>query len=266
MNQHTKTVTVETKSDGVAHVTLNRPESRNAMNVELMEELTRTLETVAGDTSVRVVILTGAGKAFSVGGDLAEGAGGGVSDGMESSVARMRNYMRASELLITMPQITIAQINGACAGAGLSLACACDLRYSTPDAVFSTAFLSAGLPGDYGGTWTLSRIVGTSRARELFMLPDRFTAERAAELGILHGIEPSDNLAENVTEVANRLASSAPLALAGLKQNLNDALVLPLAELLDVEASRQMACADTDDAREAAQAFLEKRSPKFVGR
>lgn len=254
-------------SGGMGRVTLNRPERLNAMNRHLMVSLTRTLDQAAADESVRVVVVRGNGRAFSVGGDLSDGAGGGVTGGdLESAVREMREHMRAAQLLAEMPKITIAQINGACAGAALALACACDLRYASNDALFATAFLTAGLPGDYGGTWTLSRIVGPARAREMYLLPRRLTAADALGLGLVHEVVEPGQLPLRVNSVAATLLASAPLALAAMKRNLHDALACGFGELLDIEAERQIECARTDDAAEAARAFIEKRPPSFVGR
>ena len=251
-----------------AWVTLYRPERLNAMDRQLMSDLTQALEAVAEHDDVRVVVLSGAGRVFSVGGDLAAGAGGGVvSDDEDESVRRMRDFMRASELLFSMDKITIAQLHGACAGAAFALACACDLRIASESTVFMTAFLTAGLPGDYGGTWLLPRIVGAGRARSMFLLPERLDANQALDWGLVHSVTHDDEgLESEVRATVSRLNASAPRALALMKRNLNDALRLPFGDLLDLEASRQIECAGTQDAEEAARAFVEKREPRFTGR
>lgn len=253
--------------DGVATVTLNRPDRLNTMTDALLEALLATLEKAADDEDVRVVILGGAGRAFCAGGDLAEGVGGGVGGGgaVESAVGNLRRYMRTAQLLHEMPKPTIAAIRGACAGAGLSLACAADLRYASTSAVFNTAFLGVGLSGDFGGTWTLTRIVGTARAREAYLLAERFGADEAERIGLVSKVVPEDALMDEVTGIAARLAAAAPIALRSIKANLNDALRLDFAAALDSEAERHIRSGRTDDAREATNAFLEKRPPVFRG-
>jgi 2-(1,2-epoxy-1,2-dihydrophenyl)acetyl-CoA isomerase len=254
------------KSDGVALVTLNRPDRLNAMTTELLDSVLKALEGVANDDSVRVVILTGAGRAFCVGGDLAAGLEGINGPGpLPSQIGRLRNYMRTSELLYYMPQVTIAAINGACAGAGLSWACACDLRYGGAGAVFTTAFLRAAVSGDFGGTWTLPRIVGPAKARELYLRPSRFDAEEAQRIGLLTSVFPSDQLMDEVAVIADEIARSAPIALRRVKENMNDAETLSFRELLGVEAQRHAYCCTTKDAAEAAEAFVTKREPTFNG-
>lgn len=160
-------------ADGVATITLNRPESMNTMGGELLPLTNAYLAAAASDGDVRAVVLTGTGRAFCAGGDLRDMAAGnrgapGQSIGpgsVERSISDLRYHMRSSQLLREMPKVTIAAINGACAGAGFSWACACDLRYAAESAVFNSAFLTAGLSGDFGGTWTLPRIVGPAKAR-----------------------------------------------------------------------------------------------------
>jgi 2-(1,2-epoxy-1,2-dihydrophenyl)acetyl-CoA isomerase len=252
---------------GIATVTLNRPDRLNTMTDALLEALLATLEKAADDEDVRVVILGGAGRAFCAGGDLAEGVGGGVggAGGVESAVGNLRRYMRTAQLLHEMPKPTIAAIKGACAGAGLSLACAADLRYASTSAVFNTAFIGVGLSGDFGGTWTLTRIVGTARAREAYLLAERFGADEAERIGLVSKVVPDDALMDEVTGIAERLAAAAPIALRSIKANLNDALQLDFPAALEREAERHIRCGRTDDAREATNAFLEKRPPVFRG-
>jgi len=255
-------------SDGIATITLNRPERLNTMNFELLEAALEAIERAASDEAARVVIVTGAGRGFCAGGDLSAGAGGGVASGgaIDTDIGRLRRYMRSSELLHAMPKPTIAAINGACAGAGLSWACATDLRYAAASAVFNTAFLTAGLSGDFGGTWTLPRLVGAAKARELYLLPERFDAAEAARIGLVSKVLPDGELMPFVQTVARRLLGSAPLALRAIKQNLNDALDAGFAELCNREAERHVRCGHTADAREAAKAFIDKRPPRFEGR
>jgi 2-(1,2-epoxy-1,2-dihydrophenyl)acetyl-CoA isomerase len=218
-----------------------------------------------------VVIMTGNGRAFCAGGDLEAMAGGdvpGIEGGsaVDARIAQLRHAMRTSQLLRDMPKVTIAAINGACAGAGLAWACAADLRYCAQSAVFNTAFMTAGLSGDFGGTWTLPRIVGPAKARELYLLAEKFRAAEAEEIGLVSRMVPDGELMGEVRRVAERIAGFAPLTMRAIKANLNDAVALSFAEMLDREADRHIRCGLTEDAREAAMAFLEKRPPRFVGR
>ena len=256
-------------ADHVATITLNRPDKLNAMNRALLEETLAAVEAAASDDAVRVVIVTGAGRGFCAGGDLtAIAEGERVLDGgpLHADVTRLRRYVRIAELLHEMPKVTIAAINGACAGAGLAVACAADLRYAAASAVFATAFLRAGLSGDFGGPWTLTRLVGAAKARELYMLGERFDAAEAARIGLVAKTLPDAELMPHVRDVAARLDASAPLTLRSIKANLNDALEVGFAELLDREAERHVRSGRTRDALEAVQAFLQKRPPVFEGR
>lgn len=252
------------RSDGVATVTLNRPDRMNTMNSQLLDELLETMESVADDDDVRVVVLTGEGRAFCAGGDLQAMPTGG--DSLDAQIQELARQQRSSLLLHEMPKVTIAAVNGACAGAGLTLACAADLRISASSAVFRTAFLSAGMPGDFGGTWSLPRLLGESRARELYLLNEKLTADRAQELGLVARVYEDDEFSDRVTEVARSLIATPPLTLRAMKQNLNGNPSLPFQEALAREAKEQVTIANTDDAAEAWAAFLEKRTPVFQGR
>ena len=254
--------------NGIATITLNRPNRLNAMGGEMLPEALKTIERVAADTGIKVVILTGSGKGFCVGGDLSEGAGGGFGGGepIDTQIRQLREWMRSSQLLHEMPKITIAAINGACAGAGFSWACACDLRIAAEGAKFSTAFMNAGLTGDFGGTWTLPRLVGPAKARELYLLSEVFDSSEALRIGLVSHVTPKEELMSSVMAVSEKLARRAPTALQGIKANLNDSLRLSFSEALDREAERHQRAAQTKDAIEAARAFIEKREPKFIGR
>lgn len=256
----------------VATVTLNRPDRMNTMGEDLNERLLEALQRATDDDEVWVVILTGAGRGFCAGGDLgAMKERGTDADHAASSprgrVEELRRMMRNSQLLHEMPKVTIAAINGACAGAGLSLACACDLRFAAANANFNVAFRNAGLSGDFGGTWTLPRIVGPAKARELYLLSPRFDAEEAERIGLVSKTLPDpEALMAHVAEVADQLVHAAPIAVRSIKANLNDALRLSFSEVLDREAERHIAASRSEDHLEAASAFLEKRRPEFKNR
>ena len=264
--------TVLYERDGrVATVTLNRPERMNTMGDDLPERALEALQRAADDADVWAVILTGAGRAFCAGGDLGAMAEGTTAREQATAsdqgrVEHPRRMMRSSQLLYEMPKVTIAAINGACAGAGLAWACACDLRYAAASAKFNVAFRNAGLSGDFGGTWTLPRIVGPAKARELYLLSPRFDATEAERIGLVSEVLPDGELMTRVRAVADDVVCSAPIAVRQMKANLNDALRLSFTELLDREAARHIASARTQDHKEAARAFLEKRPPAFGNR
>ncbi len=191
-------------ADGIATITLNRPERLNAMNAALLQGALEALETAAADDGVRVVVMTGAGRGFCAGGDLSarDTLGTGPT---QSRIRVLRTYMRSSQLLREMPKVTIAAVNGPCAGAGFSWACAADLRYAASSARFVTAFLNAGLSGDFGGTWTLPRIVGRARARELYLLSEAISAEQAEGIGLVTKAVPDAEFMPYVYSVARKL-------------------------------------------------------------
>lgn len=256
-------------ADAVATITLNRPDDLNTMGGALVPMALEAMELAAADDGVLAVILTGAGRAFCAGGDLrgmSNALGGEAPPTLEESVARLRAAMTTSELLHEMPKVTIAAINGPCAGAGLAWAGACDLRYCSESAKFNTAFMTAGLSGDFGGTWTLPRIVGPAKARELYLLAEKFDATEAARIGFVSAVLPDGELLPFVRDKAARVAGFAPLTMKAIKENLNDSVDHSFADQLDLEADRHVRCGRTEDAREAARAFLEKRQPVFNGR
>lgn len=258
---------VESWRDGpVGYVRLNRPDQMNAMNDALLDALVEALEDVSHDSAVGAVVITGAGRAFCAGGDLNAMAEGFAQATLASETAKLRRHARAAELLRTMPAVTIAAVNGACAGAGLGLALAADLRLAASSAVFKTAFLTAAMSGDFGTAWSLSRLLGEARARELYFLNERIDTDVAARLGLVSKVFEADVFTQEVDRVARAIATSAPLARAGMKLNLNEAHAIDLTEAIARESSRHVACAFSADAAEAGSAFLERRPPVFSGR
>jgi len=253
--------TIRYERDGpVATLTLNRPDHMNGMTNRMVRETTQALAAAAEDRDVRVLILTGAGRAFSPGADL-----GNVASGAPDEPLRAADF-RAPVFLHEMPAVTIAAINGACAGAGLGWACACDFRIAAESARFNTAFLDVGVAGDMGGPWTLARLVGPAKARELYFLPQKFDAAEAARLGVVMKVVPDADLAGEVAALAGRLASAAPLALRALKANFVDSERMDLAGFVALETERHMGLFRTYDTREAFAARFERREPKFEGR
>ena len=250
---------------GVATITLNRPRALNALNAQMVDEILDALDDVSVDDGIRALVITGAGRGFCAGGDLSASDTLG-SGNTESRIGVLQSLQRSSKLLHEMPKVTIAAINGPCAGGGFSWAAAADLRYAAQSAKFTTAYLNAGLSGDFGGTWTLPRIVGSARARELYLLSDRFTADDAERFGFVSAVLPDDALMDHVRSVAERLLAAAPIALQRIKQNLNDAEDLPFNDALDREADRHVRTGVSADSAEARRAFMEKRSPRFTGK
>ncbi|MEJ1179572.1 MULTISPECIES: enoyl-CoA hydratase-related protein [unclassified Pseudarthrobacter] len=260
-------VTLELIEDGIALVTLNRPDKLNAMTGPMLLEAREVFTSVASNPLIRVMILTGAGRGFCVGGDLSAGPGGAVTGNLrgEEAARLLRDFMETSMILHSMPAVTIAAINGACAGAGLSWACAADLRFSSDKARYNVAFLNAGLSGDFGGTWSLPRIIGAGRAREKYLLSQPFDAAEALHIGLVSKVFPTEQLMDEVLQTARELSLSAPAALRLIKQNLVDGEVSTFADALGYEAVRHSMCAETRDASEAAEAFVARRQPFFSG-
>jgi 2-(1,2-epoxy-1,2-dihydrophenyl)acetyl-CoA isomerase len=258
---------------GVAVITMNRPDRRNAFSQAMVSALGAVLAQVETDEAVRCVVLTGAGGAFCAGGDVKNMAApptdrdGGASRSLDAIIHRQRLNQRAtSGRLWTMPKPTIAAIGGPAAGAGLSLALACDLRYATPGAVLTTAFAKVAFAGDYGGTWFLTRLVGSSKAKELYYFSERLRAEDAQRLGIVNAIFPPADFEREVMERARRLAQGPSIAYRYMKENLNRAVSGELGDCMDLEVTHHAHTGLTEDHREAAQAFIDKREPRFNGR
>ncbi|MFT3852814.1 MAG: enoyl-CoA hydratase-related protein [Ilumatobacteraceae bacterium] len=259
--------------DGVATLTMNRPDRRNAMSGPMNQALARVLAEVEVADDVGCVVLTGAGGAFCAGGDvkgMASGGDGGAGSapiGYDARVHRQRLNQRAvSQRLYEMPKPTIAALPGAAAGAGLSMALACDLRYAVPTAVLTTAFAKVGFAGDYGGTWFLTRLVGSAKAREMYFFSDKVTASEAERLGLVNAIFPAETFEQGVADRARQLAHGPTVAYRYMKENLNRAVHGELGECLDMEAAHHIRTGQTDDHNEAAKAFVEKRTPVFHGR
>jgi 2-(1,2-epoxy-1,2-dihydrophenyl)acetyl-CoA isomerase len=247
----------------VATLVLNRPERLNAMNRALIQGVLGHLERLAEDPGVRVVVITGAGRAFSAGGDrFATPEETVVHTGtFAGDVRSLRAVMRSAELLREMPAVTIAAVNGACAGAALSWACAADLRYAADTARFATAFLPAALSGDFGGTWTLPRLVGPAKARELYLLGETVDAAEAHRIGLVTAVVPTDDLMSTVDAAADRLCAYSAAATSLVKRNLNAADTSTFAEALDLEADGIARCLRTGDAAAADEQFRHRPRP-----
>lgn len=274
-----KTVLVE-RDGGVATVTLNRPEKMNALDPELMSELPGRLRELAWDPEVRCVVLTGAGeRAFSAGGDIsqmgsaASAAAAGRPKGadglplLEDTIDTLRRSQEASLLLHEMGKPTLAVINGACAGASLSMALACDLRIAADHAVFTTAFAAIGFSGDFGGSYFMTKILGTAKTRELYFLPERFPADEALRIGLVSRVVPKEQLRDEARALARRLAEGPPIAYRYMKRNLNLAeRGIDLRSAIDLEAEAMMRTGRSEDFMNGALAFLAKKPVTFKGR
>ncbi len=257
---------LETVTERVATLTLNRPDRLNALSSPMLEGLLEALPRLAADPNIAAVVLTGAGRGFCAGGDVKSMAEGSSQLGVEDAVQRLRGRMEVSRLLHEIPKPTIAMINGPAAGAGLAMALACDLRIAGESARLITAFAKVGFSGDFGGSYFLSKLVGTAKARELYYLGEPLTAAQALALGLLSSVVPDAELPGATTALAQRLARGPGIALGLMKHNFNAAETGTLSELLDLEALHQIHTARTEDHAEAARAFVEKRPPAFKGR
>lgn len=256
------------RDGGLLVLTLNRPERRNAMTPQMTLALTQALAAAATDDDVRAVVLTGAGGHFCVGGDVrAMNDGAGRDMGLGARIHALRDRMTAAHYLHLMPKPTIAAIEGSAAGAGLSLALACDLRICADDAKLTTAFAKVALSGDFGGSYFLSTILGPARAREHYLLSPVIYGTEAARIGLVTRAVPADAVQTEARALGARLAVGPTLTYGRIKQNLTLAADgAPLAACLDQEAENHSRSALTEDHREAAAAFVDKRAAVFTGR
>ncbi|MEV4221667.1 enoyl-CoA hydratase-related protein [Nonomuraea sp. NPDC049725] len=248
--------------DAVAAITLDRPDAMNSLTAGLKDALLDALRKAAADPGVRAVLLTGSGRAFCAGQDLREhaanlDAGRGLADTVR------RHYNPIVELITTMPKPVVAAVNGVAAGAGASLAFACDLRVASDKAKFALAFAGIALAPDSGASWTLQRLVGLGRATEIMLLGEPIDAARALELGLVNRVVPADTLAEAAADLAARLAQGPTQAYAATKRALAHAATHSLPESLALEADLQDECVATDDHLAATKAFLNKERPVF---
>jgi enoyl-CoA hydratase/carnithine racemase len=252
----------------VALITLNRPEARNALSDQLTPALRRMIRQCGDDPDVGALLITGAGKAFCAGGDV-KGMGSNAARAeapIEARVADLRTKQRTlTGALVGIRKPTIAALPGPAAGAGLALALACDIRIAAESAVMTTGYARIGLTGDYGIAWLLTRLVGTSRARELMFLSERIDARRCETLGLVNRVVSDTDLRDVAFALAKSLAEGASQALAGMKDNLDHALIASLLDSMDQEAEYMVRSARTTDHKEAVRAFVDKRKPVFIG-
>lgn len=259
--------------DRVAVLTFNRPERRNALSSEMYDGIARALDVVRADDDIRVIMITGAGGAFCAGGDVkamneshVSGKGARVEMSSDDRVADLQRRQRMVSLALhEFPKPVVAAIPGAAAGAGMSIAMAADLRVASPKALIVTAFANVGASGDFGGSWFLNRLLGESKAKELYFRSPRVSADEALELGLVNAVLDGDDFEQAALMWCADLAGQAPLAMARMKENLNRASDVDLATALDAEAENMVLTMATADHREAAAAFVEKRAPIFTG-
>ena len=256
---------IETVEDGVATLTLNRPESLNALSDEIRLGLLEAIGRLGADDSVGCIVLTGIGRGFCAGGDVKSMAGRSARP-FEERAAGIQQSGRIPMLMHATPKVIIGMVNGVAVGAGLSMALACDLRVAARSARFGTGFIKIGLSGDWGGTWSLTRLVGTAKARELYFLGDMIGADEALSIGLVNRVAEDAELLTTTLAMARRIAAMPRVALGYTKRNLFAAETGDFAPVLELEAFNQARCSQTEDHREAVQAFKEKRRPVFQGR
>jgi 2-(1,2-epoxy-1,2-dihydrophenyl)acetyl-CoA isomerase len=247
-------------------LTLNRPDRLNALTPELHEQLHHAVEAASRDAAIGAVVLTGAGRAFCSGGDM-----GGRKDSaaaaptMEQRADELRRHGETARLLHDMPKPTLAMVNGVAAGAGLALALACDLRIASHDSILTTAYVKVAMSGDLGSSYFLTQLVGSARARELLFLSERIDAAEAHRIGLVSRVVDAGSLRSTTLQVARQLAEGPAVALRYIKRNLACAETRSLDEVLESEAFGMARCGRTQDVKEAARAFREKRPPIFKG-
>lgn len=252
-------------TDGVATITMNRPDAMNSLTVEMKVALREALERAAADDAVRAVVLTGSGRAFCAGQDLREhGDNLAAGRGLDNTVRK--HYNPVIHGIATMPKPVVAAVNGVAAGAGASLAFACDLIIASEKASFLMAFTNVGLAPDSGASWTLQRLVGRAKAAELLLLAEPVKAPAALDLGLINRVVPADQLDSSVRSLAGRLAAGPTVAYGAVKSALDHAATHDLASALEREAELQDLCEKTADHHNATNAFLNKEKPVFEGR
>jgi len=259
-------VLLEAKHEGIATLVLNRPERLNALNNELATALNEALGSIAEDDAVHVVVITGAGRAFCAGGDLAAIGKGRRGRETQELEPLLRAGMQAVLRMRTIPQPVIAAVNGAAAGAGMNIALAADIRIAAEEANFGQNFAKVGLFPDYGGTYFLPQLAGPAKAAELFYTGDMIDAKTALGLGIVNHVVPGAQLEAEVKLLAQKIALGPPLAIRAVKRTLFASEQKELSQALDHEIQEQVRCYLSEDCSEGIRAFFDKRPPKFQGK
>lgn len=259
-------VVLEQKHDGIATLIMNRPDRLNALNNDLSVALNEALGRVAEDASVRVVVITGGGRAFCAGGDLSLIGKGRATGATQELEPLLRSGMQAVLKIRTMPQPVIAAVNGPAAGAGMNIALAADIRIATEEATFGQNFSKVGLFPDFGGTYFLPQLVGPAKAAELFYTGEMIDAKTALDLGIVNRVVPTAQLETEVKLLAQKIAEGPPVAIRAVKKSLFGSEKKKLADALEHEVQEQIRCYLSEDCSEGIRAFFEKRSPRFHGK
>lgn len=249
-------------ADGVARLTLNRPEAMNGMTPDMLTETYQALLAASQDASLRVLVMTGEGRGFCPGADLK------VMSGMKFGGYTTEQLLRfrVPLLLHEMPAVTIAAVNGACAGAGMGWACGADIRVAARSANFNTAFINVAVAGDMALPWTLPRLVGAAKARELSFLSDKFSADEAQRIGLVARVWDEDRFRDEVDAMVAKLAARSPTALLSMKAHYLAAERLSFADFIVMETEKHSRIRQMEDTVEAFRAFVEKRAPNFKGR
>jgi 2-(1,2-epoxy-1,2-dihydrophenyl)acetyl-CoA isomerase len=259
-----ETILIE-RTGHVALVTLNRPASLNAFDTKQRQEFIRAAREVNADEAIRVVVLTGSGRAFSAGADLTESAGRSENRGQDTEDLLNSDYKPGILAISNAPKPWISAVNGAAAGVGSAFAMACDLTVMAEDAYIYQAFGAIGLVPDGGATWQLVRTVGRKKAYEVMVTGEKISAQKCEVLGLCNRVVPSAELVEQALAWAGEIANKAPLAMRYAKESVQFAVEQPLPDVISNEARLQHLCVNSDDSREGAMAFLEKRTPQFKG-
>jgi len=251
---------------GIVTITLNRPEKLNAFVGHMRRDLAEALEAAGSDRAIRVVVITGAGRAFSAGGDVSFMAELIERQNTEEFSRLLGAARRVVMAIRQMTKPVIAAVNGLASGAGCNLALACDLRIASTEASFSQSFVKLGLHPDWGGTYFLPHLVTPNKACEMFFLGEAMNAEEALHLGIVNRVVAPDELEAATRELAERLREAPPMSVAAAKQAVYLSQTTELEEMLRFETEAQLRCFESADGREGIKAFLEKRQPRFTGR
>ena len=255
---------LQTLESGLLTITMNRPERRNALNPDMTLGLVAAARRAAEDHEVRAVLLKGAGGTFCVGGDVKSMADGSRAPmSFENKMVNLRRGMEVSRVLHEMSKPVVAQLDGAAAGAGLSIALSCDFRVASQSVKITTAFAKVGLSGDYGGTYFLTQMLGSAKARELYLLSPVLTAQEALALGMVTRVVPDAEIDAAAREFAMSLAQGPSITYGYIKRNINNAERLSLESCFDAEAMHHSRASETADHKEAAKAFVGKRKPVF---